>query len=535
MTVLDQPQHDVIILGGGLAGLTLAIQLLQATPRLRVLVLERRRHPLPAATHKVGESTVEIGANYLDSVLGLKDHLQQAQLKKFGFRFFFSEGRSDIDQVLELGASSYLPAPAYQLDRGILENHLAVRAQELGARFVDGATVRTFDPGAAGAAHAVSYDLDGQTHQASSRWLIDASGRAGLLKRKLNLAKDNAHDVNAVWFRIGERIDIDDWSQDALWLNRCNPPKRWLSTNHLCGRGYWAWLIPLASGSHSVGIVCDARMHPLEPMNSFDKALDWLRRHEPKLAEEVAKRAHALQDFLFLRNFSYSARQVFSGADRWALTGEAGVFLDPFYSPGTDFIAISNTYIADLIERDLRGEHVGGRSHVYEQIYMSFYDSTLTLYQDQYALFGDPEVLPVKVIWDYTYYWGVLCQIFFQRRLTDLPGISRLSTQLLHTRELNAAMQPLLREWSGSSRRRNPATMFDQSALPWFAELNRSLLDTLDEEGFRRRIIEYTTVLDELALEIVTRASAQCPSLDTSAVRRLLPPDVATAGGRLFS
>ncbi len=36
------------------------------------------------------------------------------------------------------------------------------------------------------------------------------------------------------------------------------------STNHLCGPGYWAWLIPLGSGAHSVGIVCDAKMHPLE-------------------------------------------------------------------------------------------------------------------------------------------------------------------------------------------------------------------------------------------------------------------------------
>lgn len=533
--MLDQPQHDVIVLGGGLAGLTLAIQLLQTTPSLRVLVLERRKHPVPAATHKVGESTVEIGANYLDTVLRLKEHLGQAQLKKFGFRFFFSEGRSDIDQVLELGASSYLPTPAYQLDRGILENHLARRAQQLGARFVDGALVRTLNPGSAGAAHSVFYEADGQTHETCARWLVDASGRAGLLKRKLDLVKPNAHDANAVWFRIGERIDIDDWSNDAAWLARCNPPKRWLSTNHLCGRGYWVWLIPLASGSHSVGIVCDARMHPLDTMNSFDKALDWLNRHEPRLGEEIGKRSHLLQDFLFLRNFSYSAKQVFAGADRWALTGEAGVFLDPFYSPGTDFIAISNTYVADLIERDLRGEHVGGRSHVYEQLYMSFYDSTLTLYQDQYALFGDPEVLPVKVIWDYTYYWGVLSQLFFQRRLTDLVSISRLSTQLLHTRDLNAAMQPLLREWSNHSLRRNPATMFDQSALPWFAELNRSLLDTLDEDGFRRRIVEYTTVLDELAQEIITRACAHCPSLDVSAVQRLLPPDVSTAGGRLFS
>ena len=68
-----------------------------------------------------------------------------------------------------------------------------------------------------------------------------------------------------------------------------------------------------------------------------------------------------------------------------------------------------------------------GRAHVYQQLYFSFYESTLSLYTDQYAMFGDPEVMPVKVIWDYTYYWGVLCQLFFQRRLTDLKSISRLS------------------------------------------------------------------------------------------------------------
>ena len=46
--------------------------------------------------------------------------------------------------------------------------------------------------------------------------------------------------------------------------------------------------------------------------------------------------------------------------ERWALTGEAGLFLDPFYSPGSDFIGISNTYITDLIARDRQG--IGGRS-----------------------------------------------------------------------------------------------------------------------------------------------------------------------------
>ena len=65
-------RHDVVITGGGLAGLTLALQLKQSFADLDVLVLERRVHPVPIAAHKVGESTVEIGANYLARVLGLK-------------------------------------------------------------------------------------------------------------------------------------------------------------------------------------------------------------------------------------------------------------------------------------------------------------------------------------------------------------------------------------------------------------------------------------------------------------------------------
>ncbi|MBM0104443.1 tryptophan 7-halogenase [Steroidobacter sp. S1-65] len=519
---------DVVILGGGLAGLTLAIQLRRQLPTLSVRIIERRRHPVPPAAHKVGESSVEIGAHYFDTVLGLKEHLTAHQLKKFGFRFFFSEGREDLDQVTELGASRYLSTPSYQLDRGIFENYLGEHVRELGVEFIDGAVVRSFDMGSQTSAHCVRYELDGVQHEVRSRWLIDASGRAGLIKRKLGLQQDNAHNANAVWFRIGARIDVDEWSSDSSWLGRCDPPYRWLSTNHLCGAGYWAWLIPLSSGSHSVGIVCDAVAHPLETMNTFEKALEWFRVHQPRLARELQDKQHLLQDFCFLRNFSYGCKQVFSG-DRWALTGEAGVFLDPFYSPGSDFIGISNTYITDLIARDLKGELINGRAHVYQQLYFSFYESTLSLYTDQYAMFGDPEVMPVKVIWDYTYYWGVLCQLFFQGRLTDMNSLSRLSDQLNHSRDLNLVMQKFMREWSRLSGRRNDAVLLDQASLPWFAELNRGLRDELDDEAFRARMIEYTALLDSLAMEIIERACSEHPSLDSSDVRKLLSPESGTA------
>ena len=477
-------KYDVVILGGGLAGLTLAIQLRQQFAALQILVLERRNHPVPPAAHKVGESSVEIGAHYFDTVLGLKEHLDAHQLRKFGFRFFFSEGRTDIDQVAELGASRYLATPSYQLDRGIFENFLGEHARALGVQFVDGATVRSFDLGANGAAHRVRFAIeDDDAAKSSARWLIDASGRAGLLKRKLGLAQDNAHDANAVWFRLAAKVDVDEWSSDSAWLTRCDPPQRWLSTNHLCGEGYWAWLIPLSSGSHSVGIVCDAKLHPLETMNTFEKALEWFHAHQPRLGAGSREQAAPAAGLLFLRNFSYGCKQVFS-ADRWALTGEAGLFLDPFYSPGSDFIAISNTYICDLIARDRAGEPFGGRAHVYQQLYFSFYESTLSLYTDQYAMFGDPEVMPVKVIWDYTYYWGVLCQLFFQRRLTDIANISRLSRAAQPRQGAEPGDADFhARMVAASARKRNDAVMLDQASLAWFAELNRGLRDDARRSG----------------------------------------------------
>jgi flavin-dependent dehydrogenase len=511
---------DVIIVGGGLAGLTLALQLRARLPKLAITVIERNQLPLPEAAHKVGESTVEIGAHYLDTVLGLADHLRQHQLRKFGFRFFFSDRRDDIDAVTELGASNYLHTPGYQLDRGILENFLCERVRTQGIELITGATVREISL-AEGGAHRVRFAAGGAETELAADWLVDASGRAGLLRQQLGLKHDNGHHANAAWFRLSTRVAIDDWSTDADWHARCFARERWLSTNHLVGPGYWVWLIPLSSGSHSIGIVADEAMHPLRTYNSFDRALDWLRTHQPRLADGIAGARGQLQDFIALKHFSYGCKRVFS-ARRWALTGEAGLFLDPFYSPGTDFIAISNTYITDLVARERAGESIEMHAHIYEQIYFSFYESTLALYRDQYPMFGHAEAMPAKVIWDYAYYWGILCQFFFQHRLTDIVSLSRLKRELGAAQTINLRVQELLRAWARSQQAPNPARLLDQAALPWFAELNRSLGDRLDQAGFQARIRRNTALLHELAAEILARARAAVPDIEAAALEKAL-------------
>jgi flavin-dependent dehydrogenase len=514
--------RDVVILGGGLAGLTLALQLRQREPGIDVLVLERNAHPVREAAFKVGESTVEVGAHYFADVLGLREHLRHEQLVKFGLRYFFNDHRAQIDRCTELGVSQLLPTGSWQLDRGRFENFLGGHARAMGIDFRDAAVVRGIELGEAGAAHQVEYGHDGALHRVAARWVVDASGRAGLLKRKLGLAQANGHDANAAWWRVDGKLDINDWSRDPQWLARCDPPDRWRSTNHLCGPGYWFWLIPLASGSHSLGIVCDAAMHPLETMNTHDKAMAWLREYQPQAAAALEASGFALQDFRFLRGFSHGCKQVFS-ADRWALTGEAGVFLDPFYSPGSDFIALSNTYVSELVAMDRAGEPIATHAQIYQLLYFSFYENSLTLYRDQYPIFGNALVMPLKIMWDYTYYWALLAPVFFGRRQAALALLNRLKPAFLRGRALNLAMQALLRDWGLRDAGPPPEDRrwLDQYRLDWARAMNRGLTDELDDDAFLARIEANVARMAALATDLLAAARQAQPRIDDHGLEAL--------------
>jgi flavin-dependent dehydrogenase len=504
-------QQDIVVMGGGLAGLTCALQCRQKLPEATITVLEKREHPVPEAAFKVGESTVEVAAHYFSNVLGLKQHILEQQLPKLGLRFFFPSGdNSRIEMRRELGGKRYAPCPSYQLDRGRFENYLGDACRERGIQFRDQAKIRHVVVGRRGTAHQVDFEVDRQPQSLSARWIVDASGRRAILKRQLGLQKDSPHRANAAWFRFDKVIRIDEWSDDPAWQQgHDGRTARWYSTNHLMGDGYWVWLIPLASGSTSLGIVASEDFHSLSDFNSFDKALAWLEKYEPQCAAAVREHRQHLQDFRAIRRYSVECEKVFS-ANRWGITGEAGFFHDPFYSPGSDFIAFANTFLSDLIHRDLTGRGFRTRAWTYDRIYKRFYYGTLKAYQDQYGMFGNPVVMPVKILWDYLIYWSITGFIFMHDRMCRTGMYLRNLGRLSRLGKLNHFMQDFFRDWHESATASEAiGGCVNISAMPIIREMNQRLQEDLNDRDFSRRFAANVDQLENLACEIVTLSGLQ--------------------------
>ena len=509
--MIEQKKYDVAIVGGGLSGLCLALQLKKSVPQSQILVVERSTFPQPEAAHKIGESSVESASHYLENILELGDLLER-ELRKFGLRFFMSnEDNKDITRRTECGPSHYLSFPSYQIDRGQFENGLADRVRELGIALIDGSEVESISLNSD--LHSVGITCGDEHAVVTCRWVVDASGRRSLLKKKLALEHTNRHAVNAAWFRVDHVINPDDWADDPKWSHRLHE-SRHLSTNHFMGDGYWVWLIPLAKGRTSVGIVTDGKTHPFHKISNFSNAMAWLDEFEPQLKSVVDQHLKERMDFGALKNYSHDVKQVYSN-ERWCLTGDAGAFIDPLYSPGSDFIGISNSFVTDLITRDLGKENIDERVELYDQSFRSLSRTYLATYHRQYTLMGHPRIMITKIIWDFLMYWGGIALIFRSGRLTDPDFMKSANSSLQSFAYLNISTQSFFRKWAKLSTTSDcpPDLFVDYANQPFLTELNQKLTLEHDDQSLLQQLESNLILAKGLRAEIEAEAFFQTPEI----------------------
>src|SRR5215471_5594208 len=124
-TMPSREDYDVAIIGAGLAGLTLARQLLLNSDQ-RILLLDKRAE-VPTPRQKVGESTVQVGAFYYSKVLDLEEYLLRKQFMKYNLRFYWKSAGRDNSRFEDYGQSyirTFSNIACYQLDRNTFEAEL---------------------------------------------------------------------------------------------------------------------------------------------------------------------------------------------------------------------------------------------------------------------------------------------------------------------------------------------------------------------------------------------------------------------------
>jgi flavin-dependent dehydrogenase len=405
-------QHlDIAILGGGLAGNLLARQLRQTVPHLKVGMFEKSE----STSFKVGESTVEVTGNYLIRRLGLGNYLSEHHILKNGLRFFFDQEnrQAPLIDMSEIGGIATPFFKSFQLDRSRLEADLQRMNQEDDVEIHQGSRVFDIQLTSDSTPHQFSVKTDSKQWKGQCRWLIDASGRSSILAKQENLRiSESRHAVSAVWGRFRKVVNLDEVGPDSF-RQRVNGTSRRESTTHFCYPGYWIWFIPISKDVVSVGIVMERTAGWQEHLRKPDGFLEFLKQHHApwSLLQEAE-----LLDIGSFQHLPYGTRQYFS-QHRWGLTGESAAFTDPFYSPGSDFIALENDFLTNLIRHEEEGSSPQHLHHLVNlsNAYMHFrYEASMYLYRDLYSLFGSYELLKLKFQLDLPLYYHLWLSEFMQ-------------------------------------------------------------------------------------------------------------------------
>ena len=456
---------DVVVLGAGLAGLSLARQLTLVSDK-RILLLEKRAQ-VPPVRQKVGEATVQLSGYYFSKVLDLEDHLLQEHLMKYNLRFYWKT-QKDGDSYEDY-SQSYIRnlsnIASYQLDRNKIEAEL-LRRNRQAPTFTFVAGVSDLVLGLSeDEAHVVRFRVGSEQHEVRATWVIDATGRSRVLARDLQLTKSNPIRHGACFFWVDGLVNIEKLSDLSPRESRLNKNRRmtghlpvWLATNHFVGEGYWFWVIPL-HGKTSLGLVYDRDKVSPDLVSTPAKTIDWVCENFPLFARDLKSRK--ILDQGMFRDFSYDCQQTISDS-RWALTGEAGRFTDPLYSPGGDLIALHNTFITDCILTD-DSRRLSTKTRVYEVLMRALYQAYVPSYAVSYEVLGDQECFTMKYAWELAVYFTFFVFPFINELFTDLGFAASYLREFARLGELNRSLQQYITDYY-----RWKKLQYDQPTEPQF-------------------------------------------------------------------
>lgn len=328
---------DVIIIGGGPAGATLASLL--GIHGYRALLFEKDIHP----RDHVGES-ITPSTNPIFKRIGFLQKIEEAGfVHKPGA--CWTAPRTPVGRFASLRLAEFPPPGAtqsytYNVERDIFDALLIRHAHEKGAKVLQGVKVQKvlFENDRAVGVRVVP--VDGWERDLTARFVVDASGRRCLLATQLGLKKKDP---------VFNQFCIFSWFTGV----QPNPPgyEGMLFLHFLDLERSWAWQIPMRNGITSVGVVTDKRDFQKSGRTGeeFFESLVGLNRS----LEHYMRHAERIRPWWIEADYSYKIERLVGPG--WLLVGDALRFVDPVFSTGVDVAMFSANYAFEAIDAVLKG------------------------------------------------------------------------------------------------------------------------------------------------------------------------------------
>lgn len=351
---------DVIVIGSGLGGSTLAACLARAG--VSVLILDSASHPRFA----VGEATIPYTNLIFRSIAERYDVPELANLctlagctsamgPKFGVKHHFGflrheEGRPQDPNEVNQFHTPKLLSESEHLYRQETDHYVFLVACKYGATAKQNFRIADVDIDGAGVTvHGENGD------QYRGRYVVDAGGFRSPLADKFNLREEPTrfkHQSRSLFTHmLGLR------HPDELWQRSKSdtPPIPWNqgTVHHIFERG-WFWYIafnntPVSQNPLvSVGLTLDPRLYPRDPSLTPMEDFASIASRFPDIERQYAG-GRAVREWVSTDRIQYSSKQLVG--DRWCLLAHAAGFLDPLFSFG---LAVTGDAVTTLAWRLIR-------------------------------------------------------------------------------------------------------------------------------------------------------------------------------------
>src|SRR5688572_29392137 len=330
----DVKQYDVVVIGGGPAGSTVATLLAEAGRK--VLVVERTKFP----RFHIGESLMP-ETYWVFKRLGMLPKLRDSDfVKKYSVQFVTATGKESqpffFDERDPRENSQTWQVPRDRFDQMLLDNAADKGAEVWQEANVNDVILEPAEnddlPRARGV--VVTRKGESQPRRILAKVVVDATGMNAMLSRKLGIRRTDPKLRKASLFAHYKGCRRDPGRNGGATLV--------LSTKANDG---WFWFIPLPNDVTSVGVVGDLD-RLVNKLNSPEQTLEEEIANCPGLADRMPG-SERVSPVHVLSDFSYRATRC--AGEGWVLVGDAFGFLDPMYSSGVFLALKSGEMAADTI------------------------------------------------------------------------------------------------------------------------------------------------------------------------------------------